>query len=127
MLTALDNAGGVYEAILPSLTAIEAALDGRIAAGSVVCSDGAPAYVKVAVTAGAEHRRVVVPTITPVKVAPVRTKQRQKGRLGLGRVNAHHGQIKALVNGRCRGVATRYLGNHLGWHRAMLRQGFTGK
>ena len=31
MLTALDNAGGVYEAILPSLTAIEAALDGRIA------------------------------------------------------------------------------------------------
>ena len=35
MLTALDNAGGVYEAILPSLTTIEAALDGRIAAGSV--------------------------------------------------------------------------------------------
>jgi hypothetical protein len=39
VLTALDNAGGVYEAILPSLTTIEAALDGRIAAGSVVCSD----------------------------------------------------------------------------------------
>jgi hypothetical protein len=95
----------------------------------VVCSDGTTAYVKAAVTAGAEHRRVVVPTITPVavKVAPVRTKRRQKGRLGLGRVNAHHGQIKALVNGRCRGVATRYLGNYLGWHRAMLRTGFTGK
>src|SRR4051812_10380036 len=77
----------------------------------------------------AEHRRVMVPTITPVavKVAPVRTKRRQKGRLGLGRVNAHHGQIKALVNGRCRGVATQYLGNYLGWHRAMLRTGFTGK
>ena len=80
-------------------------------------------------TAGAEHRRVVVPTITPVvvKVAPLPTKRRQKGRLGLGRVNAHHGRIKGLVNGRCRGVATRYLGNYLGWHRAMLRQGFTGK
>ena len=76
-------------------------------------------------TAGAEHRRVVVPTITPkaMKVAPVRTKRRQKGRLGLGRVNAHHGQIKGLVNGRCRGVATRYLA----WHRAMLRQAFTEK
>lgn len=129
VLTALDNAGGVYEAILPSLTAIGAALDGRIAAGSVVCSDGAPAYVKVAVTAGAEHRRAVVPAIAPVavKVAPLPTKRRQKGRLGLGRVNAHHGQIKALANGRCRGVATRYLGNYLGWHRAMLREGFTGK
>jgi hypothetical protein len=46
---------------------------------------------------------------------------------GLGGWNAHHGQIKALVNGRCRGVATRYLGNYLGWHRAMLRPGFTGK
>ena len=129
VLTALDNAGGVYDAILPSLTAIETALDGRIAAGSVVCSDGAAVSVKAAVKAGAEHRRVVVPTITPVavKVAPVPTTRRQKGRLGLGRVNAHHGQIKPLVNGRCRGVATRYLGNYLGWHRAMLRTGFTGK
>ena len=129
VLTALDNAGGVYEAILPSLAAIEAALDGRITAGSVVCSDGTAAYVKAAVKVGAEHRRVVVPTITPVavKAAPLPTKRRQKGRLGLGRVNAHHGQIKGLVNGRCRGVATRYLGNYLGWHRAMLREGFTGK
>ena len=129
VLTALDNAGGVYEAILPSLTTIEAALDGRIAAGSVVCSDGTPAYVKAAVTAGAEHRRVMVPTVTAkaVKLAPLPTKRRQKGRLGLGRVNAHHGQIKRLVNGQCRGVATRYLGNYLGWHRAMLRQGFTGR
>ena len=121
--------GRGLQAILPSLTAIEAALDGRITAGSVVCSDGTTASVKAAVKAGAEHRRVVVPTITPVpvKVAPLPTKRRQKGRLGLGRVNAHHGQIKALVNGRCRGVATRYLGNYLDWHRAMLRQGFTGK
>jgi transposase-like protein len=129
VLTALDNAGGVYEAILPSLGAIEVALDGRLAAGSVVGSDGAAAYVKAAVRAGAEHRRVVVPTITPtaVKLALVPTQRRQKGRLGLGRVNAHHGQIKGLVNGRCRGVATRYLGNYLGWHRAMLRKGFSGK
>jgi len=129
VLTALDSAGGVYEAILPSLAGVEAALDGRIAAGSVVCSDGAVAYVKAAVKAGAEHRRVMVQTTTPaaVKAVPVRTKRRQKGRLGLGRVNAHHAQIKVLVNGRCRGVATRYLPSYLGWHRAMLRDGFTGK
>jgi hypothetical protein len=29
VLTVLDNAGGVYEAILPLLTTIEAALDAR--------------------------------------------------------------------------------------------------
>jgi transposase-like protein len=129
VLTALDTSGGIYEAILPSLAHIEPALDGRIAAGSVLCSDGAQAYVKAAVKAGAEHRRVFVPTIISanVKTNPVPTKRRQNGRLGLGRVNAHHGQIKVLVNGRCRGVATRYLGNYLGWHRAMCRDGFTGK
>lgn len=129
VLTALDNAGGVFEAILPSLADIEAALEGRIAAGSVLCSDGTKAYVKAAVKAGAEHRRVIVQTITPAatKANPVRTKKRRKGRLGLGRVNAHHGKLKVLVNGRCRCVATRYLGNYLGWHRAMLRDGFAGK
>lgn len=96
VLTALDNAGGVCEAILPSLTTVEVALDGWIADGSVVCFDGTTAYVKAAVMAGAEHRRMVVPTITPVavKVAPVRTERRQKGRLGPGRVNTHHAQIK---------------------------------
>lgn len=129
MLTVLDSAGGVYEAILPSLTGIEAALEGRIASRSVVYSDGAAAYVKAAVRANSEHRRVLVQTTTPaaVKAAPVRTKKRQKGRLGLGRVNAHHGRIKGLVNGWCRGVATRYLPSYLGWHRAMLREGFTGR
>jgi hypothetical protein len=58
VLTALDNAGGIYESILPSLTAIQAALHGRIASGSVVCSDGTKAYVRTAVAAGAEHRCV---------------------------------------------------------------------
>jgi hypothetical protein len=72
---------------------------------------------------------VLVQTTTPaeVKAALVPTKKRRKGRLGLGRVNAHHGRIKVLVNLRCRGVATRYLPSYLGWHRAMLREGFTGR
>jgi hypothetical protein len=128
VLTVLDNAGGIYEKILPSLTAIEASLDGRIAPGSVLCSDGAKAYVRAAMAAGVEHRRVIVQTQTPrsVKRNPVRTK-RQTGRLGLGRVNAHHGKMKVLINDRCRGVATKYLSNYLGWHRARCRVGFEGK
>jgi hypothetical protein len=129
VLTALDNAGGIYEAILPSLAAIEASLHGRIAPGSVVCSDGTRAYVRAAVKAGAEHRRVIVPTITPtaMKINPVRTKQRKKGRLGLGHVNAHHNKLKVLINVRCRGVATKHLANYLSWNRAMCRDGFDGK
>jgi len=59
--------------------------------------------------------------------APVWTKQRQKGRLSLGWVNAHHGRIKGVVNLRCRGVATCYPPSYFGWHRAMLRNGFTGR
>ena len=127
VLAALDNSGGIFESILPSLTAIEATLAGRIASGSVLCSDGAKAYVRVAMAAGVEHRRVIVPTQTPrsVKRNPVRTK-RQTGRLGLGRVNSHHGKMKVLINDRCRGVATKYLEHYLGWHRAMVRKGFAG-
>lgn len=128
ILTALDSAGCVYEAVLPSLASIGPALDGRIAAGSVVCSDGAKVYVKVAVKAGAEHRRVMVPTTTPTatKLAPVPTRKRVTGRLGLGHVNAHHERLKTLINRRCRGVSSRYLESYLGWHRAMVRSGFDG-
>lgn len=124
VLTAVDNAGGVYEAILASRYAIAAALEGHIAAGSVLCSDGQKEYVKAAVAAGAEHRRIIVQTVASgaMKAEPKPTERRQKGRLGLGRVNAHHGQLKVLINGRCRGVATKYLGNYLGWHRAMVKR-----
>lgn len=129
VMTAVDNAGGVYEAILANRSGIAPSLVGRIAAGSVVCSDGQKNYVKAAVAAGAEHRRIFVQTVTPgaTKATPAPTKRRQKGRLGLGRVNAHHGRLKVLINGRCRGVATMYLGSYLGWHRAMLRPNFDGK
>jgi len=126
VLTALDTSGGIFETILPSLTGIEAALDGRIAVGSVLCSDGSVVYEKVAHKAGAEHRTIYVPTITPhaIKINPVPTPARHAGWLGLGRVNAHHGKLKVLINERCRGVATKYLANYLGWHRKMVGKGF---
>lgn len=129
VLTALDNTSAIYETILPSLNAIQTSLDGRIAAGSILCSDGAAGYKKAARKAGAEHRRIVVPTTTShaTKSNPVRTPKRQNGRLGLGRVNAYHGRIKVLVNGCCRGVSTRYLGSYLGWQRVMERDDFIGK
>jgi transposase-like protein len=129
VLTALDTNGGVYWRVLGGMGEVEAALAGRIAPGSVLCSDGAQAYLRASRAAGAEHRRINVPTTTPraVKALPVPTRRRKTGRLGLGRVNALHGQLKVLINERCRGVATRYLGSYVGWHRAMLRAGFMGK
>jgi len=59
VLTALDTGGGIREAVLPSLSAIEGELRSRIAPGSVLVSDGQKAYVRAAVEAGAEHRTVV--------------------------------------------------------------------
>ena len=56
MLTALDTNGGVYWRILGGMGKIEAALAGRIAPGSVLCSDGTQAYLRAAKVAGAEHR-----------------------------------------------------------------------
>jgi transposase-like protein len=125
VMTALDNAGGVYEAVLPSRANIEAALEGRIEAGSVLCSDGLKAYVKVAVKAGAEHRRVHIIKANYVTQMTGKAK-RQKGRLGLGHVNAHHERLKTFISRRCRGVATKYLGSYLAWNRAERTHGFKG-
>jgi hypothetical protein len=35
--------------------------------------------------------------------------------------------MKYLINECCRGVATKYLCNYLGWHLAISRVGFEGK
>jgi transposase-like protein len=129
VLTAVDNSGGVFEAILKSLAEIEQALEGRIAAGSVLCSDGGAAYIKIAGKANVEHHTVFVPTLTPHagKMNPVVTSVAPPERLGLGRVNNHQQRLTHLINERCRGVATKYLRRYLGWNRAMIRPGFEGK
>jgi transposase-like protein len=117
VLSALDSGGGIYETILPSLAGIEAALHGRIAAGSVLCSDGDAAYAAVAEQADAEPC-VIQPARLPLAAIHP---PRRTSRLGLGRVIAYHKRLRMLIHGRCRGVATRYLDHYLGWHRAMTR------
>ncbi len=122
VLTALDNTGGIYEASLPGLRNIAAELRGRIAEDSILCSDGAHGYKRAAKEAGVEHRTIKPVTTVPIafKAYPRPTKPRRKGAIGLGRVNAHHGQLKVFINGRCRGVATKYLPAYLAWHRVMV-------
>jgi hypothetical protein len=121
VLTAVDNTNRVFQAILASSASIEAALNGRIAAGSVLCSDGSAPYVIAADKAKSEHYRVFFPeSVQYGAPAP------KPGWLGLRRVSGYHQRLKYLVNELCRGVATYYLGNYLGWHRAMSRTGFDG-
>jgi len=122
VLTALDRSGGVIEVVLADRAGITLALDGRVADGSVVCSDGLKAYVEVAVRHGSEHRCIKPPRKDWVAKA-VGGKPRKKGRLGLGHVNAHHERLKTFINRELRGVSTRYLPNYLGWARAMRRPG----
>ena len=123
VLTAVDRAGGVVEAVLRDRTGIVPALDGRVGRGSVVCSDGLKVYVEVAVKNGSEHRRIEQPRKDWLAKAKG-GKPRKPGRLGLGRVNAHHEQLKTFINRELRGVSTKYLSNYLGWARAMRRPGF---
>jgi transposase-like protein len=120
VLTALDRSSGIVEQVLTARTdlAIEAALKGRIARESVICSDGFAAYARLAAKNGSEHRRIGMPKKTWIKNVKGGS-PRKPGRLGLGRVNAHHERLKSFVNIQARGVSTRYLPAYLGWLRAI--------
>ena len=112
------------DAVLPGLSAIEPALSGRSAPGSIVCSDGAKAYVRVSMAANSEHRRIRIPKNKSLQQKLRGGKPRRKGRLGLGRVNAQHERMKGFVNRPARGVSTANLPIYLGWLRALRRPGF---
>lgn len=124
VLTAVDRAGGVIEQVLQSRSNIASTLTGRIEPGSVLCSDGEPAYVAVAKAAKSEHRRIYPARRTWLTKA-VGGKPRKPGRMGLGRVNAHHERLKTFVNRQARGVSTALLPDWLRWHRALRRTGFS--
>ena len=109
VVTALDRAGGVVEAVLDGRREddIVIALCGSITPGSLICSDGLRAYPKLAERVASEHR-----TIEPVKPTPEQKAAglswRRPGTLTLGRVNGHHAVLKNAINGLFKGVSTRY-------------------
>ena len=126
VVTAVDRSGGSVERVLPSRAGIAASLVEKIEQGSVVCSDGLGAYVDVAVQSGSEHRRINQPRKDWLAKA-IGGKPSNAGRLGLGRVNAHHQRLKTFVNRQANGVSTRYLPAYLGWQRAIRRPGFSSE
>lgn len=124
VLTAVDRVGGVIERVLQNRSEIAPALSDRIEPGSVLCSDGEPSYVAVARASRSEHRRIYPPGRGWLKKA-MGGKPRKPGRMGLGRINAHHERLKTFINREARGVSTALLPDWLGWHRALRRTGFS--
>lgn len=120
VVTALDRAGGVVEAVLDGRREddIVIALCGSITPGSLICSDGLGAYPKLAELVASEHR-----TIEPFKPTPEQKAAglswRRPGSLTLGRVNGHHAGLKNAINGLFKGVSTRYLPDYLAWLRTL--------
>jgi transposase-like protein len=116
IVTAGDRNGGALDVIVakPTDDLVVGALRTRIAPGSLICSDGAYSYPKLAAEIGGEHR-----TIKSMKPTPEQKKAglswRTPGALTLGRVNEHHATLKTAINRHFKGVSSRYLPNYLAW------------
>jgi len=125
VVTAIDRNGRSIDKVVSGRTEIGGALVGRIAPGSVLCTDGLAAYKSLATLCQSEHRRIRAPKKKNYIAKAKGGQPRQAGRLGLGMVNGHHERIKTFVNRQARGVSTRYLPAYLSWLRAIRRPGFT--
>lgn len=124
VLAAVDSSGNIFEAKISGLPEIRPTLKDRIEPGSIICSDGVRTYVHLAMDTSSEHRRIRTP-IRKSKAQKLKGgKPRQKGRLALGRVNAHHERMETFVNRVAPGASTANLATYLGWQRTVGRAGF---
>ena len=87
---------------------IEAALTPIIDKEAVLCTDGAAVYSAFSRATGIKHE--VIKSKGP----------RARGAFHIQNVNAFDSRLKAWM-GRFNGVATKYLGNYLGWRRMLER------
>lgn len=116
VLTAIDSNDCILQKILTSAAEIAPTLSCRIAHASILRSRYIPGYAYAAAKAGAIH---------VIQTRPAGYSETTHA--DLARVDRHHRDLKTLIYQRCLGVATRYLFNYLGWHRAMSKPGFQGK
>lgn len=114
VLTCIDRASHHLDEVLEKRTKAEvlAKLEKLIEPGTVLCSDDFAGYAALAEKVGAEHRIIPQSQDTWLKKA-MGHPPRQKGALGLGRVNCHHQAMETLVNRILRGVSTKYLPDYL--------------
>ena len=113
VLIVRDRSGATADFMLDAIDkkAIEHPLRTVLKKDVIFCSDGAAVYRSVARSLGITHR--------PVNLAAgVRV---IAGVYHIQNVNAYHSRLKQWVK-RFHGVATRYLGNYLGWFRWLDQQ-----
>ena len=78
----------------------------NIVDNSVLCSDGSWAYVAIAKEKNCDHKRLINDKIRVIdKVYHIQT------------VNGAIAHFKSWVNGKMKGVATKYLSHYLAWFR----------
>ncbi len=108
VLVARDRSAVTTEVMLSDVTAqtLKKALVPILDKEAVLCHDGLPQYFTLAKETGIAHRTVHA----------AHGKRVIKGIFHIQNVNAYHSRLKEWME-RFHGVATRYLGNYLGWRR----------
>jgi transposase-like protein len=112
VLVARDRAGVTMDCVLKAMdmTTLSAALKPFLTKDVVLCTDGSPALASAARHMGVEHHAVNLSASVRVD-----------GAWHVQNVNAYHSRLKGWIY-KFRGVATCYLANYLGWHRALDRE-----
>ena len=110
VLVARDRTGRTTDAVLPdhSRNSVTTALAGVVTPANQLCCDGGKAIVGFA-------RKAKIPCcILPTPGGP----RPEAPNLHINNVNGYHGRLKEWLR-PFHGVATRYLGNYLGWRRTI--------
>lgn len=108
VLLSIDRSNHMINPILSSDTTAEitANFTHNIVEDSVLCSDGSWSYVAIAKEKKCDHKRLINGKVRVIdKVYHIQT------------VNGAIAHFKGWVNGKMKGVATKYLSNYLAWFR----------
>lgn len=108
ILLSIDRSNHIIDGVLSADTAseIQLHLEPYIVKDSVLCSDGAWAYVNIAKSTSCDHKRLINGKNRVIdKIYHIQT------------VNGSIAHFKGWVDGRMRGVATKYLTHYLAWFR----------
>ena len=108
VLLSTDRSNHMIDGVLSADTAneIKTYLEPHITKNSVLCSDGAWAYVSIAKNTNCDHKRLISGKNRVIdKIYHIQT------------VNGAIAHFKGWVDGKMRGVATKYLPHYLAWFR----------
>lgn len=114
VLTAVDRSKNHFDMVLQKRgkKAVLESLAPHIESGSIICSDGYPAFRELADKSACEHHLIEFELPTPNEKAEGLPRGR-KGALTLGRINNWHEVMDTRFNRIHRGVSTRYLPHYL--------------